>query len=63
MKRWGTRALVSVAFAITAARLYPTVKYALGHGEACTRVAVGGTPLMFEHSRVPAPADVAVHTA
>ena len=38
VKRWGRRALVSVAFAITAARIYPTVKYALGHGKACTRV-------------------------
>ncbi|HEV2548499.1 MAG TPA: hypothetical protein VGU20_14255 [Stellaceae bacterium] len=45
MRRWGKRALVSLAFAITAARLYPTVKYALGYGKACTRVSVGGTPL------------------
>ena len=43
VKRWGRRALVSVAFAITAARIYPTVKYALGHGKACMRVVVGGT--------------------
>ena len=42
VKRWGRRALVSVAFAITAARLYPTVKYALGHGKACTRIVVAG---------------------
>jgi hypothetical protein len=45
VQRWGRRALVSLAFAITAARLYPTLKYALGHGKACTRVTVGGTPL------------------
>jgi hypothetical protein len=45
--RWGRRALVSVAFAITAARIYPTVKYALGHGRACTRIVVGGTPVTF----------------
>src|SRR5262249_10729258 len=54
VKRWGRRALVSLAFAITAARIYPTVKYALGHGKACTRVVVGGTPVMFDHGRVPA---------
>ena len=54
VKRWGRRALVSVAFAITAARIYPTVKYALGHGKACTRVVVGGTPVIFDHGRVPA---------
>ena len=62
MKRWGRRALVSVAFAITAARIYPTVKYALGHGKACTRVVVGGTPVTFDHDQVPAPAEVAVRT-
>ena len=60
VKRWGGRALVSLAFAITAARIYPTVKYALGHGEACRRVVVGGTPVMFDHGRVPA--DIAVRT-
>jgi hypothetical protein len=40
--RWGPRALVSLAFAITAARVYPTIKYALGHGKACQRVVVAG---------------------
>jgi hypothetical protein len=45
---------VSLAFAITAARIYPTVKYALGHGKACMRVVVGGTPVMFDHGRVAA---------
>jgi hypothetical protein len=63
VKRWGRRALVSLAFAVTAARIYPTVKYALGHGRACMRVVVGGTPVMLDHGRVPAPADVAVRTA
>ena len=51
VKRWGPRALVSLAFAITAARIYPTVKYALGHGNACTRVVVGGSPVMFDQRR------------
>ena len=63
VRRWGHRALVSLAFAITAARIYPTVKYALGHGKACTRVVVGGTPVIFDHGQRPAPADVAVRTA
>jgi hypothetical protein len=48
VQRWGRRALVSVAFAITAARIYPTVKYALGHGQACMRVVVAGTPVTFD---------------
>ena len=42
VKRWGKRALVSVAFALTMARVYPTLKYALGFGKACSRVLVGG---------------------
>jgi alkylhydroperoxidase family enzyme len=44
-ERWGPRAVVSLAFAITAARIYPTVKYAMGHGKTCTRVVVGGMPV------------------
>jgi hypothetical protein len=55
VKRWGRFALVSLAFTITAARIYPTVKYALGHGRACMSIVVGGTPLLLEHGRVPAP--------
>jgi hypothetical protein len=43
--RWGPRALVSLACAMAASRLYPTVKYALGHGKACTRIVVGGAPV------------------
>lgn len=46
--RWGRRALISLAFAITSARIYPTVKYALGHGQACMRVVVDGTPVTFD---------------
>ena len=63
VKRWGRRALVSVAFAITTARIYPTVKYALGHGKTCTRVVVGGMPVMFDHGRAAARSDAAVRTA
>ena len=63
VKRCGRRALVSLAFAIYTARMYPTIKYALGHGKACTRVVVGGTPVIFDHGQRPAPADVAVRTA
>lgn len=48
VRRWGRRALVSLAFAMTAARLYPTVKYALGHGQACERVVVAGRPVRLE---------------
>jgi hypothetical protein len=28
--------------------MYPTVKYAMGHGKACTRIVVGGAPIAFD---------------
>ncbi len=62
VKRWGRRALISLAFAITASRIYPTVKYALGHGKACMRIVVAGAPVQLDHGRVPAAGNVAVHT-
>jgi len=40
-RRWGKRAVISVAFALSASRFFPTLKYALGHGKACTRIVVG----------------------
>jgi hypothetical protein len=61
VKLWGRRALVSLAFAITAGRIYPTVKYALGHGKACTRIVVGGAPVTFDQRRMPT--DAAMRTA
>jgi hypothetical protein len=63
VQRWGRRALISLAFAITASRIYPTVKYALGHGKACMRVVVDGKPVSFDHGRVAVPANVAARTA
>lgn len=48
IRRWGPRAVVSLAFAILTARMYPTVKYAMGHGQACTRIVVGGAPISFD---------------
>jgi len=44
VRRWGELALVSLAFAVSVTRLFPTVKYALGHGVACSRVTVAGSP-------------------
>jgi len=55
VRRWGRRALLSLTFAITAARIYPTVKYALGHGKACMRVVVSGTPVVLDHGRAVTP--------
>ena len=41
LRRWGAKALASLALGLTASRMYPMMKYALGHGHACTRVRVG----------------------
>jgi hypothetical protein len=53
LRHWGKRGLISLAFAITAARLFPTLKYALGHGRSCTRLKVGGEiqPVLRQVSR------------
>jgi hypothetical protein len=39
---------------MVASRTYPTVKYAMGHGQACARVVVGGMPIAFEKPAVSA---------
>ena len=44
VRQFGKRGLISLSFAIVASRIYPTLKYALGHGRTCTRVTVGGRP-------------------
>jgi hypothetical protein len=49
-RRWGKRAVISLAFAILASRMYPTLKYALGHGKACQRVVVAGQPVLVARS-------------
>jgi hypothetical protein len=54
IRRWGPRAVISLAFAIVTARLYPTVKYAMGHGKACTRIVVGGAPIVFDEPLIAA---------
>ena len=48
--KWGQRGLISLAYALTMARVYPTIKYALGHGKACQRVVVEGAPIAVVRS-------------
>ena len=55
LERWGPRAVVTLAFAITTARIYPTVKYAMGHGRTCARVMVGGAPVAMDRARSSTP--------
>jgi len=47
VRRWGQRGLVAIALTITTARMYPALKYALGHGKTCSRVVVAGEPAPF----------------
>jgi hypothetical protein len=42
VRQFGKRGLVALSFAMLSARMYPTLKYALGHGQACTRLTIGG---------------------
>jgi hypothetical protein len=47
VRRWGDKALVAISLSIVTGRLYPTLKYALGHGKACSKVVVGGEAAPF----------------
>ncbi len=49
-RRWGEAAVVDLALALTTGQMYPTVKYALGHGRACTKVVVAGVSAPFRLS-------------
>jgi hypothetical protein len=49
VERWGRRALVSLAMAISTSIVFPNLKYALGHGRACTRVRVAGADAPLAH--------------
>jgi hypothetical protein len=48
LKRWGTAGLVDISLSLTTARMYPTLKYGLGHGKACSRVVVAGADAPFQ---------------
>jgi hypothetical protein len=52
VRRWGEKALVAIALTITTGRMYPTLKYALGYGKACSKVIVAGEAAPFERPRL-----------
>ncbi|MFT4936986.1 MAG: hypothetical protein ACI9LT_003709 [Pseudoalteromonas distincta] len=52
LSRWGERGLAAIALALTTARLYPTLKYALGHGGTCARVVVDGQSMVPAQNEV-----------
>ena len=47
VRRWGETGLAAISLALTTARMYPTLKYALGYGHACSRVTVAGEAALF----------------
>jgi len=57
LQRFGPKAMASLALALTGARMYPMLKYAMGHGHACVRVRVG------DDTVVPPPVDNLAHAA
>jgi hypothetical protein len=50
LRRWGEEALVAISMALTTARMYPTLKYALGYGKACSQVVVAGEATSVVHA-------------
>jgi hypothetical protein len=38
--------MVALAFGIATARMFPTIKYAMGYGHACQRIRVDGADLI-----------------
>lgn len=52
---YGTAGLVSVAYAVINAGMYPTLKYALGHGHACAKIEIGELRIVPVSPVAPAP--------
>lgn len=42
VRRWGKKGLGAVSIGMMTVRAYPAIKYALGHGQACQSVEIGG---------------------
>lgn len=49
VRRWGEAGLVALSMSLTTARMYPTLKYALGYGKACSKVTVDGVATPVAH--------------
>lgn len=43
---WGDDGLLTLAFCISTARVYPAIKYTLGYGQACNRISVNEQSLI-----------------
>jgi hypothetical protein len=49
-KRYGKRALVSLAFAVACSRVYPTLKRGLGHGATCTKITISDETIVLRQA-------------
>ena len=45
VQRWGQRALAAISIGIVATRTFPGLKWALGHGQSCQAVEIGGSTI------------------
>lgn len=54
VRRWGDKGLVALSLALTTGRMYPTLKYALGYGKACSKVTVAGIATPVAHAPIAA---------
>ena len=48
VRRWGRKGLIALSMALTTARMYPTLKYAMGYDKVCSKVTVAGEAARFE---------------
>lgn len=51
-RKWGKGSPAELALAIAISRVFPTIKYALGHGHACQQVRVAGAAVPFVREEV-----------
>ena len=49
VRRWGDEGLVALSLTLMTARMYPTLKYALGYGKTCSKVTVAGHDAPVAH--------------
>jgi len=49
-RRFGKRALVSLAYAVACSRVYPALKRGLGHGVACTKISVSNETIVLRQA-------------
>jgi alkylhydroperoxidase family enzyme len=47
VRRWGEKGLAALSLSLVASRMYPTLKYAMGYGRACSTIEVAGAPAPF----------------